>query len=112
MVIAENTENAITEHNTIVPPGQPTTAVYTDGSGINGRVGAAGVFTKHQETRSMYMGEQSETSVYVAELQGILLALVTVLRHQIQNAVAFTGNQAALQAIQTRAGSQDNMSWR
>lgn len=46
------------------------------------------------------MGEQSEATVYAAELQGILLALVIVLRRQIQHAMVFTDNQAALRAIQ------------
>ena len=76
VIIAENAENAIIEHNTITAHGQPVTAVYTDGSGVIGRVGAAAVCPKHQEARSAYMGEQSEATVYVAELQGILLALV------------------------------------
>ena len=64
-------------------------------------MGAEAVCPKHQETRSVYMGEQSETTVYVAELQRILLALVIILRRQIQHVVFFNENQAALRAIQT-----------
>ena len=49
VIIAKNTENAIIEHNTITAHGQPVTTIYTDGSGVNGRVGAAAVCPKHQE---------------------------------------------------------------
>lgn len=100
VIITKNAENAIIEHNTIMAHSQPVTALYTDGSGVNSRVGAAAVCPRHQETRSEYMGEQSEATVYAAELQGILLALVITLRCQIQHAMVFTDNQAALQAIQ------------
>lgn len=53
-----------------------------------------------QETRSTYMGEQTEATVHAAELQGTLLALIIILRHQIQHTVVFTDNQVALQAMQ------------
>ena len=91
VVITENAENAIKEHNMVVAHGQQVIMVYTDGSGsrLNSRVGAAAVCPKHQETRSVYMGEQSETTVYIAELQGILLALVTILHRQLQHVVVF-----------------------
>jgi len=59
VVIAENIENAIIEHNTMIAHNQ---SVYTDGSVVNGRVRAAAVCPKHQKTRSTYMGEQSEAT--------------------------------------------------
>jgi hypothetical protein len=54
--------------------------VYIDRSGINGRVGAAVVCPQYNKIRSVYMGEQSEAIVYAAELQGILLGLIIILR--------------------------------
>jgi ribonuclease HI len=45
------------------------------------------------------MGEQSKATVYAAELQGILLGLIIILRRQIQHAIIFTDNQAALRAL-------------
>ncbi|PYH67178.1 ribonuclease H family protein [Aspergillus vadensis CBS 113365] len=45
-------------------------------------------------------GEQSEATVYAAELQGILLALIIILCRPIQHAIIFTDNQAALRALQ------------
>jgi ribonuclease HI len=99
VVIDENAEIAMKQHET-TRQDQSVTAVYTDGSGINGRVGAAAVCPQCNETRSVYMGEQSEATVYAAELQGILLALIIILRRQIQHAIIFTDNQAALRALQ------------
>jgi ribonuclease HI len=46
------------------------------------------------------MGEHSEVTLYAAELQGILLALIIILRRQIQHAIIFTDKQAALRALQ------------
>jgi ribonuclease HI len=98
VIIDSNAEMAIEQHGKVAK--QPVTALYTDGSGINGRVGAAAVCPQCNETRSVYMGEQSEATVYAAELQGILLALIIILRRQIQHAIIFTDNQAALRALQ------------
>jgi ribonuclease HI len=61
---------------------------------------AAAVCPQYNEIRSVYMGEQSEATVYAAELQGILLGLIIILRRQIQHIIIFTDNQAALQALQ------------
>ncbi|KAI3054683.1 hypothetical protein CBS147353_11406 [Aspergillus niger] len=93
-------EQAIAEHDTIAGQSQSVVTVYTDGSGINGKIGAAAVCARYQETRAAYMGDQSETTVYAAELQGIFLALIIIIRHRISRAVVFTDNQAALRAIQ------------
>lgn len=46
-------------------------------------------------------GEETEATVYTAELQGILMALVTVLYRKIPRAIVFTDNQAALQVIKS-----------
>jgi len=43
--------------------------IYTDGSGINGHVGAAVVFTTPERTRSLYMGDEKTWTVFAAELQ-------------------------------------------
>ncbi|KAI2886137.1 hypothetical protein CBS63078_11038 [Aspergillus niger] len=74
VTIDASAEQAIAEHNTIACRSQLEVAVYTDGSGMNGRIGAAAVCPQYQETWAAYMGEQSKTTVYAAELQGIFLA--------------------------------------
>jgi hypothetical protein len=46
----------------------------TDGSGINGHIGATAVFTTEQ-VKSTYMGNDTVPAVYAGEPQSISLAL-------------------------------------
>jgi ribonuclease HI len=75
--------------------------IYTDGSGVNGHVGAAAVCTTTQDNRAAYMGTEQISTVYAAELQGILLALQTARedkqRGNTRSKVCiYTDNQAAI----------------
>jgi ribonuclease HI len=102
-------EEAILQHRNICMAGN-TTFIYTDGSGINGHVGSAAVVlqaptspnspTLHK--RSCYMGRDTESTVYAAELKGIHLALQILetspdCHHS--KATIFTDNQSALRTV-------------
>ncbi|KAJ5809035.1 reverse transcriptase [Penicillium pulvis] len=72
--------------------------IYTDGSGIEGKVGAAVVVEATREHRHCQMGTEQDSTVYSAELRAIEMATELVQEHA-QHAVIFSDSQAALQAL-------------
>jgi ribonuclease HI len=102
-------EEATTQHG-IICARKDTTCIYTDGSGIDGHVGAAAVVLLEPSSKTSpilrkrihYMGKDTESIVYAAELKGISLALQTLQddTHVLRNKVViFTDNQSALQTV-------------
>lgn len=75
---------------------------YTDGSGINGKIGASVVLSSMGQTFKVYLGTDRVFTVYAGELVGIWLALTTARDHLWSKItiVNFTDNQAAIRAIQ------------
>lgn len=79
-------------------------SIYTDGAKINGHVGAAAVRQGTGASKSTYMGSEATATTYVAELQGIDLALSMAEAELESNptkrqTVIWTDSQAAVQSL-------------
>jgi len=78
-------------------------AVYSDGSGYEGHIGASAVLPADNTRRLAAMGNAEVSTVYAAELQGILMALQLAEPkahyHMLKTPIhVFTDNQAAIKA--------------
>lgn len=101
--IAPSSEKAMREHNKELSSPQGNLHIYTDGSGINGHLGAAAVSPKFKHSRKAYMGDGNTSTVYVAELQGVKLALQIAEEdlergNRRNKVIIYTDNQAAIRA--------------
>ncbi|KJK76179.1 hypothetical protein H634G_08585 [Metarhizium anisopliae BRIP 53293] len=102
--IEESAEKAQERHQYSIDNEPSAIHIYTDGSGINGHVGAAAVCTTTSQIKSAYMGDDAVSTVYAGELQGISLALQIAQedrnRGNIRNKVLiYTDNQAAIRSV-------------
>jgi ribonuclease HI len=80
--------------------------VYSDGSAINGKVGAAAILTRAgnpPRILHMHLGTEEKHTVHEAELAGVLLALQLISSEQRGNTSFSLGldNQAAIKALQS-----------
>ena len=107
-VIIEDRDIAVDRHNQILmrDSRERPVILYTDGSGIEGRVGAAAIVDLEDQTIDSQMGDDSTSTVYAAELRAIEMALAMVLEstepwaERAKNGVViFADSQAALKAL-------------
>ncbi|OHW95285.1 reverse transcriptase-like protein [Colletotrichum incanum] len=99
--IAETAETARKEHQKSIDRETEAMHVYTDGSGINGQIGAAAVCTTTNQTRNSYMGPTTTLTVYGGGLQGVILALEIAEEDKKKGnnrskVMIYTDNQAAI----------------
>jgi len=73
--IDNDADEAVRRHNiNKLCQDQEVLDIYTDGSGIEGQVGAAAVAPERGLGRMAYMGTDETSMVYAAELQGLAMA--------------------------------------
>ena len=80
--------------------------IFTDGSAIDGKVGAAAVLTRAgnpPRALHLHLGPESEHTVHEAELVGILLGmhLISTEKHGSTSFALGVDNQAAIKAFQS-----------
>ena len=102
--IASSKHEAKACHDCIIQTHDPQRQliVYTDGSGINGKIGAAAVIPSQNASFKAYLGSAHFFTVYLGELQGVAMALnsTTPVRNQLlQKLTIFTDNQSAIHSI-------------
>jgi hypothetical protein len=51
--------------------------IYTDGSGIDGKIGASAILQGSNLVKQAYLGTKTVSTVYIVELKGIQMALET-----------------------------------
>ena len=74
--------------------------LYTDGSGIRGRIGAAAYCERLDDQKAVCLGDEAHFTVYSGELYAIILALQMVRSSDtIAPITIFTDNQAAILSI-------------
>ncbi|PWI64598.1 hypothetical protein PCL_09492 [Purpureocillium lilacinum] len=101
--IEETAAEAREKHLALLRQEKAALHIYTDGSGINGQIGAAAVCPTIQQTRSSYMGTEDVSTVYAGELQGISIALDIAQRDRADGfrrnkVIIYTDNQAAIRS--------------
>jgi hypothetical protein len=75
-------EAAKKRHNEIQAHLDATTmTIYTDGSGIEGKIGAAAYNTATNEASHQHLGSEAQFNVYTAELTAVHLAIKQLWNH-------------------------------
>jgi tubulin alpha len=81
----------------------PKSLFFTDGSGYEGMIGASAVAPREAIFKRRHLGTSGQSTVYVAELSGIEMALEKFRTGQPRpqgELVIFSDSQAAIQAVQ------------
>jgi len=97
--ISVSKNEAKAQHNRQKTP--DTLIIYTDGSGIDTKIGASACDIDHDRTSVQHLGNDSQFNVFAAELTAMNLALTMAqeTNEHIQLWNVYTDSQAAIQAV-------------
>ena len=74
--------------------------IYTDGSGIEGKIGAAAYNSVTNEASHQHLGSETQFNVYTAELTAVQLAIKQLRNHcEYRTCRIYIDSQAAIKAI-------------
>ena len=96
-------KNAVANHKHVIKT--DALRLYTDGSDINGKIGAAVHSPQLGADIKKYLSSMEHYTVYSVELKGIDMACQLALDYQAPKVVIFTDNQAVIQASASLKGS-------
>ena len=104
--ISSSKEKATQFHNEyLVSKPSAEIVAYTDGSGINEKIGSSCVIQGKAKAIKKFLGANTCSTVYMGELQGIEDSLsYTLSQDQSSGIRIFTDSQAALQALENPNG--------
>ncbi len=102
IIILSSKERATQQYDQSMASKTPLQLVaYTDGSGINNKIGSYCIIPKKSKVIKKFLGARARCTVYMGELQGMKDSLSCSLgQNQSLDIQIFTDNQAALQALQ------------
>jgi hypothetical protein len=81
-------------------PDDTIATIYTDGSGINKKIGAAAFNQTDEEVSHHHLGGEMQFNVYTAEITVMQLILEIVWNHQATSSChVYTDSQTAIKAI-------------
>jgi ribonuclease HI len=93
-------ETAEAHHlRTTLHPNNNSAHIYTDGSGINGGIGAAMYCHTDHNVQQRYLGKSSESMVYAAELEAIHMAVIHAKDLTQTESRIFSGSQPAMKSL-------------
>ena len=100
--IEEIKEAAKSAHDEIQQrPDATVSTIYTDGSGIDKKIGAAAYAQTSGEVSLHHLGRESQFNVYTAEITGMQLALERLWDHQVHPTCRiYTDSQTAIKTIE------------
>ena len=102
--ICRDRERSIAEHNKIIDTDLTSLHVYTDGSGIDDKIGASAWAPQIEAARTRYLGDSEHYTVYSGELEGIDMACDIAIDTKPPALVIWTDNQAAIQSTADPGG--------
>ena len=105
--LAQSRHEAIPHHQT----SRATIHIYTDGSNIEAKVGAAAFSATLNKTTTSHLGSNSHSNIFAAELEGINLGLKQwdKVQREYPHCHIFTDSQAACIAVSHQQSGQSRI---